>query len=238
VDRDEAALGRARAELSKITRVETATFDVRDRESFAREADRIEAQLGPVSLLFNNAGVAGGGAAVKMTYALWDWGLGINLTGVVNGIQTFLPRMAERGEGGHIVNTASGAGLVHSGSGVLYHTAKYGVVGLSEALNAELKPNRIGVSVLCPGPVATNIIENTMRAQPGMETLTEAQRAVIQERLARTKKFLDGGVQPDAVGDMVLAAVKGNQLYIHTDRMVAPMIEARTKALLDAMPQA
>jgi NAD(P)-dependent dehydrogenase (short-subunit alcohol dehydrogenase family) len=237
-DRDEAALARAKAELSKRVPVETVVLDVRDRQTFAREADRVEAALGPVSLLFNNAGVAGGGAAVKMTYDLWDWGLGINLIGVVNGIQTFLPRMAERGKGGHIVNTASGAGLVHSGSGVLYHTAKYGVVGLSEALNAELKANNIGVSVLCPGPVATKIVDNTLSHQPGMETLTETQQAAVQERLARTKKFLDRGVSPDAVGEMVLAAVQGNQLYIHTDRMVAPMIEARTKALLEAMPSA
>lgn len=237
-DRDEAALAKAKAELSKTVPTETVVLDVRDRESYAREADRIEAKLGPVSLLFNNAGVAGGGAATKMTYDLWDWGLGINLMGVVNGIQTFLPRMAERNNGGHIVNTASGAGLVHSGSGVLYHTAKYGVVGMSESLNAELKPNNIGVSVLCPGPVATKIVDNTLAHQPGMETLSDAQQAAIHERLAPTKQFLDRGVSPDAVGEMVLAAVRNNQLFIHTDRTVAGMIEARTKALLAAFPPA
>ncbi|HEX2593908.1 MAG TPA: SDR family NAD(P)-dependent oxidoreductase, partial [Rhizomicrobium sp.] len=153
-----------------------------------------------------------------------------------NGIQTFLPRMADRGQGGHIVNTASGAGLVHSGSGVLYHTAKYGVVGMSEALNAELQPHAIGVSVLCPGPVATKIVDNTLSHQPGMDAMPEAQKAAIQQLLAPTKKFLDEGVSPDAVGDMVLAAVKANQLFIHTDRLVEPMIQARTKALLAAFP--
>jgi NAD(P)-dependent dehydrogenase (short-subunit alcohol dehydrogenase family) len=129
-DLDETALARAKAELSAITKVEAVVLDVRDRENYARTAGRIEASLGPVSLLFNNAGIAGGAAATKMTYEMWDWGVGINLMGVINGIQTFLPRMAERGDGGHIVNTASGAGLVMSGSGVLYHTTKYGVVGL------------------------------------------------------------------------------------------------------------
>ena len=99
---------------------------------------------------------------------MWDWGIGINLIGVINGVQTFLPRMVERKHGGHIVNTASGAGLVAAGAGVLYHTAKFGVVGLSEALRTELAANDIGVSVLCPGPVATGIIDNTRKTQPGV----------------------------------------------------------------------
>lgn len=81
----------------------------RDREAYARVADAAEAKLGPVSILANNAGVAGGAPANKLTYELWDWGLGINLDGVINGIQTFLPRIVKRGAGGHIVNTASGA---------------------------------------------------------------------------------------------------------------------------------
>ena len=83
--------------------------------------------------------------------------LGINLNGVINGIETFLPRMVERAGGGHIVNTASGGGLVAEGNGVMYNTSKFAVVGLSEALRRELEPKKIGVSVLCPGPVATNI---------------------------------------------------------------------------------
>src|SRR6185503_2106768 len=120
-----------------------------------------EAKLGPVSLLFNNAGVAGHAPALKITYELWDWSTGVNLMGVINGVQTFLSRMAERGQGGHIVNTASGAGLAAVGSGVLYHTAKFAVVGMSEALHGELAPLGIGVSVLCPGPVATDILART-----------------------------------------------------------------------------
>jgi NAD(P)-dependent dehydrogenase (short-subunit alcohol dehydrogenase family) len=85
---------------------------------------------------------------------------------VINGVQTFLPRMAERGGGGQIVNTASGAGLAEASSGVLYHTAKFGVVGMTEALRRERAPLGIGCTVLCPGPVATGIIERTRRLQP------------------------------------------------------------------------
>lgn len=238
-DLDAAALDAARAELSKVTQVETVVLDVRDRDAYARAADQVEAALGPVSLLFNNAGVAGGAAPAKMSYALWDWGVGINLGGVINGVQTFLPRMAERGEGGHIVNTASGAGLVALGSGVLYHTTKFAVVGMSEALWSELKPNGIGVSVLCPGPVDTDIMANTRKTQPDSgRTLTPEQRAQADERAARTKRFLERGVPPDAVGHMVLNAVLADQLYIYTDRIMLEPIQMRTKALLDAIPPA
>jgi NAD(P)-dependent dehydrogenase (short-subunit alcohol dehydrogenase family) len=237
-DMDEAALARAKAELSAAAAVETVVLDVRDRDGFARAADRIEDRLGPVSLLFNNAGVAGAAPPHKMTYALWDWGLGINLMGVVNGVQTFLPRMIARKAGGHIVNTSSGAGLVPTTSGTLYTTAKYAVVGMSESLAGELKPYGIGVTVLCPGPVATDIVTRTRAWQPGVDDgLSEAQRAEISARMAATSAWLQRGVPPDAVGEMVLDAVRRERLYIHTDRTVAAMIEARTKALLEDMPE-
>jgi NAD(P)-dependent dehydrogenase (short-subunit alcohol dehydrogenase family) len=237
VDLDHEALGRAKAELSARTPTEVFQLDVRDREAYARVADAAEAALGPVSLLVNNAG---GAAAVKMTYELWDWGMGVNLQGVINGVQTFLPRMAERGGGGQIVNTASGAGLVEAGSGVLYHTAKFAVVGMTEALRAELSPLAIGCTVLCPGPVATDIIARTRQLQPRRdEPLAPGpEREAAAERISQMTAWLARGVQPDDVGQMVLTAVLEDRLYIHTDRAVYALIEARTRALLDAMPPA
>ena len=239
IDLESDALDRAKAELSAHTDVETFFLDVRDREAYARVADEAEARLGPVSLLVNNAGVAGGSAAHKLTYQLWDWAIGVNLQGVINGVQTFLPRMVERGLGGQIVNTASGAGLVEAGSGVLYHTAKFAVVGMTEALRVELAPLGIGASVLCPGPVATDIIARTGRLQPrrGADR-DEAAHHAAQARMAAASKWLAQGVPPDDVGRMVLDAVLADRLYIHTDRAVYALIEARTKALLEAMPPA
>ena len=237
VDIDSAALDKAGAELSTMTQVETAVLDMRERDRFADVADGFEAKLGPVSLIVNNAGVAGGAPAPKMTYDLWDWGLDINLGGVVNGVQTFLPRMVERGGGGHIVNTASGAGLAASGSGVLYHTAKFGVVGMSEALQLELEPLGIGVTVLCPGPVATDIVARTRGLQPDVELgMTDKQREQTEARAQKAADWLKQGVSPDAVGDMVVDGVRCNRLYIHTDRIMAEAIAARCKALLNAMP--
>ena len=131
VDIDAEALDQAEAELGGMTEVVTALLDVRDRAGFARAADTVEARLGPVSVLVNNAGVAGGAPANRLTHALWDWGMGINLGGVINGIQTFLPRISERGRGGHIVSTASGAGLYAGAGNALYCTAKFAVVGMS-----------------------------------------------------------------------------------------------------------
>ena len=238
-DLDAEALDKAGIELSELTDVETVVLDVRDRDGFSRAADQVESKLGPVSLLFNNAGIAGGAPASKLTYELWDWGMGINLGGVINGIQTFLPRMVERAEGGHIVNTASGAGLAASGSGVLYHTAKFAVVGMSEALFTELQSAGIGVSVLCPGPVATDIIERTRKAQPRVgDPLSGEELKQADDRYAMMTAILMSGVSPDTVGQMVLTAVQANQLYIHTDRIMYPYIKARTKALLAAMPDA
>ena len=237
VDVDGEALERAKAELAKTTQVHTAILDMRDRESFDRIADEIEAKLGPVSLVVNNAGVAGGAPAQAMTYELWDWGLGVNLGGVVSGVQTFLPRMVKRGAGGHIINTASGAGLVAGASGVLYHTAKFAVVGMSEALSAELKPLGIGVSVLCPGPVATDIIARTRALQPGLVArLTDEQHQNAKVQSAKMTKWLERGVQPDAVGKMVLGAVLADRLYVLTDNYVHDLILARTKAIIEAIP--
>src|SRR5262249_12537989 len=233
-DVDAAALASARAELAKETQVESFVLDVRDREAYARTADAVEARLGPVSLRFNNGGVALAVPAAEMSYESWDFALGVNLGGVVNGLQTFVPRMLARGRelgGGHVVNTSSGAGLVAPGSGFLYHAAKFAVVGLSESLRSELEPAGIGVSVLCPGPVATKIMYRTASMQPDAAPRLDAQI------LAAVDSVLGAGESPDAVGEMVLRGVRGNALYIHTDRIMELAIQARTQALLAALPE-
>lgn len=232
-DLDPDSLEAANSELARLTAVETFNLDVRDREAYARVADEVEARLGPVSILCNNAGVAG---PTRPSYEFWDWMLGINLNGVINGIQTFLPRMIERGAVGHIVNTASAAGLVGGSSGVMYDTSKFAVVGLSESLRVELEPQRIGVSVLCPGPVRTNIVSNSRMTRPAPRNAEEANtwEAITERGTA----YLATGVAPDQVGEMVLAGVKANRPYIITDRLVEKFIVARTKALLDALPPA
>jgi NAD(P)-dependent dehydrogenase (short-subunit alcohol dehydrogenase family) len=233
VDNSERALARARQDLSGLGRAEVFQLDVRDRDGFAEVADRVETALGPVSLLFNNAGVGGGDPASHMSYSTWDWVMGINVGGVINGIQTFAPRMIARRQG-HIVNTASGAGLAVDpawGIGYMYPTSKYAVVGLSESLRLDLAEYGIGVSVLCPGPVATDILSNSALAHPTRSGplpsgLSDA-NARLQER----------GLAPERVAEMVLRAIRENRPYILTHRMERDAIEARFRNLLAAVPE-
>ena len=236
-DIDQSSLAAAKSELSDLTAVETFILDVRDRAAYARVADETESRLGSVSILCNNAGVAGDQHVTRLTYEYWDWVIGINLNGVINGIQTFLPRMLKRGGGGHIVNTASGAGLAATSAGLLYTTSKFAVVGLSESLRHSLEPFKIGVSVLCPGPVNTKILSNSDDTRPPSSATVEETK-MWEAAIAQANAFLAMGADPNEVGEMVLAAVKTDRLYIHTDRIMAGLIEARAKALLDAMPPA
>ena len=115
--------------------------DVTNRAGMKRAADDAERRFGAVHVICNNAGVATGGTLDKSTYDDWDWVLGVNLGGVINGVQTFVDRIKNHGEGGHIVNTASLAGFVTNNAGI-YSTSKYAVVGLSEALRPDLAPGR------------------------------------------------------------------------------------------------
>ena len=231
VDIDDAALAAAREELG----AHTYELDVRDRDEYARIVDEVESTIGPIAILCNNAGVGGGASVTSMTYEMWDWVLGVNNGGVVNGIQTIVPRMVERGEG-HVVNTASGAGLVSTdGTGFMYNMSKYAVVGLSECIRHDLDKRGIGVSVLCPGPVATDIFEHTEAGRPDKRELTERQK----ESFERTSQWLKAkGTPPDAVGHMVVDGIKANALYIHTDRAVERAVLKRAERIVAAMPDA
>ena len=131
---------------------------------------------------------------------------------------------------------AKSAGLAATASGAMYTTSKFAVVGLSEAMRHQLAPFGIGVSVLCPGPVRTNIIANTLAQEPAREGVTPDERQRERELAALADQILQAGTPPDDVGRMVLAGVKENRLYIHTDRMMEALIEQRTRDLLDALP--
>lgn len=241
-DIDQAALDAALGALSQIGEVAAWRLDVRDRDAFAQVADAVESRLGPVSILCNNAGVAGATSVHEMSYALWDLVIGVNLHGAINGVQTFVPRMLARGKPGHIVTTAAGSGLAVGGgvAGYMYQTSKYAVVGMTESLakQLELAGSGIGATLLLPGPVPTNIIATTLAAMPAApKKASAAEEAVMKERLAVMQAYLEQGVPPDEVGRMVVDAVRNNRLYLHTDRTMHDAIVARTAALLDAMPE-
>lgn len=234
VDIDQSALTTAADELGELTQVVTKVLDVRDREAFSRVADEVEHELGEVSLLCNNAGVAGNTTVENMSYDAWDWVIGINLTGVYNGLQVFVPRMIARGQQAHIVNTASGAGLLGSGAGFLYSASKFGVVGLSESLRTSLAPHKIGVTVLCPSAVDTQIIKHTTGMAP--ETGGASVMTGMDDHLKFFAKMLKAGSDPDEVGRMVLAGVDKDQQYVLTDDLLQPWLQKRTAEIVAAMP--
>lgn len=214
--------------------VHAIRLDVTDRKAMAAAAMETEHVFGKIHILANNAGVGIQGPFRGITFADWDFGLAVNLGGVINGVQTFLPYLRAHGEGGHIINTASLAALVPMPAQfVIYQTAKAAVVTLSEGIREELAQEHIGVSVLCPGPVRTNIHELS-RNRPAQFGVGEAFRAA--ESAGGTQVQFPSQMEPDVAGELVLEAVLNDRLYIITHGEWKAAAGQRHAALLAAMP--
>jgi NAD(P)-dependent dehydrogenase (short-subunit alcohol dehydrogenase family) len=212
--------------------VRAIELDVTDRERFARAADEAERAFGNVHVLCLNAGMGILGPVTLARYDDWDWGLGVLLGGVVNGIQTFLPRMLEHGEGGHIVNTASMAGVLPIAGAAIYITAKAALIGLSEALRSELAEKGIGVSAFCPGPVQTNIREGG-RTRP--ERYSDSGYIELERQLEERPNS-PFWMDPRECGERVLDGIRRDDLYIFTHREFREGAEERFRAMLASFP--
>lgn len=177
-------------------------------------ADQAVEHFGAVHVLFNNAGVAISGPIVEMTHTDWEWLMRVNLWGVIHGVEAFLPRMVQQGQGGHIINTASFAGLVANDGLGIYNVTKYGVVALSETLYREMRNEGIGVSVLCPMRVETNIGNSARNRQVEFGGPAEVE---VHSELEEPEQSLSGGVMPVTdVAERVMRAVRNNDLYVIT----------------------
>lgn len=187
-------------------------LDITDRDAYARAADEVEDVLGPVSLLFNTAGVSHFGPLQQATYADWQWQLDVNLGGVINGIQTFVPRMIARGDGGHVINTASMSAFVALAGTGIYCTTKMAVRGLSECLALDLAPHGIQVSLLCPGAVNTNIHE-ALKTRPAALGASGYYPGT-DEMFRHLKKVIEVGMEPETLARHVLKAVEADQFYV------------------------
>jgi NAD(P)-dependent dehydrogenase (short-subunit alcohol dehydrogenase family) len=191
--------------------------DVAQREEVERLADRAFERYGAVDVLCNNAGVVVQGGLEAATWEDWQWVLGVNLWGVVHGLLAFLPRMIARGAGGHVVNTASMAGLIASQGLGVYNTSKYAVVGLSETLAKDLRPHGIGVTVVCPMGVATRIRAADRNRPAALRRATKAPDTGEVTLIGRT-------LHPDEVAARTLAAVRQGELYVIThDEAIEPL---------------
>jgi NAD(P)-dependent dehydrogenase (short-subunit alcohol dehydrogenase family) len=208
-------------------------LDITDRDAYAAAAEEAEGVFGPVHLLFNTAGVSIFGPIEKATYDDYDWIFGVNLGGMVNGHQAFVPRMIAHGEGGHIVNTASlGAFFANSGAGI-YSASKFAVHGLSMAMRDALGKYGIGVSVLCPANIRSNIAES-VKTRPAH--LSHSGFEVDEREIAALHEIYSQGMDPEELAGHVKAAIEADRFYVIPYPEARPMLEAAFQQVLDALP--
>lgn len=196
-------------------------------------------EFGAVHLLFNNAGVGGGGNSWQATKKDWDWVLGVNLWSVIYGIQTFVPQMLKQDTECHIVNTASMAGLMGGTTNACYSVTKHGVVALTENLYQDLKTEgaKIGTSVLCPGFVNTNIFDSG-RNRPAHLDNNEPEREATEEEMARAEMFrevLKSGMQPEELANIVFDAIREDRLFILTHEAFKPFVTERANNIVSGV---
>jgi len=205
-------------------------LDVTNRTAFENAADAAEARFGNVSILCNNAGVGVIGDIRSTRYADWDWILAVNVGGVVNGVQTFLPRML--GRPGHIVNTSSIGAMLPMPGATGYITSKAAVIGLSEALLSELADEGIGVTLFIPGPTETNIHE-VAKLRPA--AYADTGLSEMENRLAQGP-IIPNGLQPLEAGRMVVQAIRNDQLYLFTHNQFRQGVAERFEAIMTGFP--
>jgi NAD(P)-dependent dehydrogenase (short-subunit alcohol dehydrogenase family) len=197
--------------LAAGERLHAVKLDVTDRDAFARAADESERAFGAVHVVCNNASVNLFNDMAAATYQDWDWVMGVNLGGVINGVVTFAPRLRAHGEGGHIVNTASMAAFIAGPGAGIYTASKFAVRGLSEALRFSLGGEGIGVSVFCPGLVDTNIYRSDEVRPAHLSTDVTPPDPEIMRRVAEVQRQ---GMDPREAGEKVLRAIRRNDFYI------------------------
>jgi NAD(P)-dependent dehydrogenase (short-subunit alcohol dehydrogenase family) len=211
--------------------VEAERLDVRDSAALEALAQRCFSRFGGAHVLCNNAGVASGGPVWEISEQDWDWVIGVNLVAVVHGIRAFVPKMIASGDPGHVVNTASIAGLTCPAFMSPYTVTKHAVVALSENLQSDLAVSgaSIGVSVLCPGWVRTRIHESD-RNHPAGETVDAGEELAVMRELV--DGFIAGGIDPAIVAEQVHDAVVGGRFWIRTHPEMEPMVAKRCEAII------
>ncbi|HTT01459.1 MAG TPA: SDR family NAD(P)-dependent oxidoreductase [Steroidobacteraceae bacterium] len=220
-------------------RVHAISADVTDRKAMEQAAAETTRVFDKVHVLVNNAGVGVFGGLSTATYDDWDWGMGVNVTGVFNGIRNFLPLIKAHGEGGQVVATSSLAGVIAHGSAGVYTASKFAVVGMMEALRNELADSNIGVSVFCPGLVNTNIGNSNRNRPANMADSGFKPDPKMMARMAERMKQMRGpppGMDALEAGQRVLTGVRNNDLYILTTPEFEPEIQARGDAIVASLP--
>ncbi|MBU6395656.1 MAG: SDR family NAD(P)-dependent oxidoreductase [Sphingomonadales bacterium] len=231
-------LAAAEAELAGGDKVLPLKLDVTDRAAFAAAADATEAKFGKIHILCNNAGVAVVGPTELATFADWDWVMGVNVGGTINGIVTVLPRILAHGEGGHVVNTASMSALVPVGGTTIYSCGKAAVTAMMECMRPELEARGVICSAFCPGAVQSNIAE-AGKTRPA--DLADTGYAEADKRRASGGNFMHLYQTKEEVGERVLQGILNDELYIltHSEFLtgVRERGEATTAAVQTHLPE-
>jgi NAD(P)-dependent dehydrogenase (short-subunit alcohol dehydrogenase family) len=219
--------------------VHAIRVDVTDRDGMEKAADEAERVFGKVHLLCNNAGIGVRALVSNASYRDWDWAMNVNVGGVFNGIKVFLPRMLAHGEGVHVMATSSSGGLLAGTLGV-YVTTKFAVVGMMESLRTELEGKNVGVSVFCPGLVKSDII-NSERNRPAELTNEGGGKpnAPLTAPPPSGKPPLDMmsvAMDPLEAGELVLAGIRRNDLYILTHQEFQEPVRERCEAIMASFP--
>lgn len=222
---------------AKGRRALAVACDVTDAASVRALAASAREALGGAHVVCNNAGVVAGKQTADMSDADWDWVLSVDLQGVVNGLQAFLPGLVAQGEG-HVVNTGSIAGLVPMAAPnvIAYTTAKYGVVGITETLYEELRPHGVGASVICPGVVNTRIGESA-RNRPAAAggPPREPEPPIQPPAPGEMPRIIGANVrEPEDIARHVVTAVRNDHLYVVTHPETREAVEERFAAILAA----
>ncbi|HUN26302.1 MAG TPA: SDR family NAD(P)-dependent oxidoreductase [Steroidobacteraceae bacterium] len=220
--------------------VHPVSLDVTDRAAYARAADEAERKFGRIHVLINNAGVGPAGPMQSATFEDWDFCLGVNVGGVVNGLVTVLPRILAHGEDGHVVSTSSTGGFSAVGGAGLYCTSKFAVAGMMESLASDLKGTRVGASVFFPGPVTTNLAQSTQAVRPEHLKSTHAPPPRPRPPPAGSGaplNFAEIFMDPLEVGERVLNGIRRGDLFIMTHPEFRAGLVARSDALVRALPE-
>jgi NAD(P)-dependent dehydrogenase (short-subunit alcohol dehydrogenase family) len=217
-------------------RVLAVELDVSKRAAWPAVADRVQRELGVVQILCSNAGVNFIGATHEATYEDWDFALQVNVGGAISAVRTFVPPMIANRGGGHVVITSSVSGLFTGPGAGVYVTTKYALVGFAEALRADLEPQGIGVSVLCPGPVKSELFESTLAVRPPALASTGSVPIVPPGTVREHTPIFTTAPTGDDIGRHVLRGIQQDALYILTHPEIREVLEARAQALLAALP--
>ena len=237
-DVEDEALAQTEAQMRSSGAVVMAVHtDVSKYEQVTALAEKARVEFGSVDLLFNNAGVGAGGSTWESSLADWEWVLGVNVWGVIHGLQAFVPQMLAQNSEGYIVNTASVAGLLSYHPSAPYQVSKHAIVSLSEHLYYTLKLSKakLHAALICPGWVQTRIMESERNRPTELRNPIQPVGPEVEAVLESMRKDVQAGLAPEQVAEKTFEAIRENKFYILTSPELMPLVQGRMTHLVQGL---